>query len=227
MKKTKHHKDNGCSKLSPLTSVESVNEQPDAFDPEASVLDYATWTIVRYATENGFTPPFRLLFSDANGTNFHESTVRLKRDILREKIVFQNSGELQFPLTCRLTDQKGRNHHIILSTEEVTSWIAATGGSSRYIRFPARMANDSPEVFSTVRQMLVDSSLKGLEPPFTVEIRDAGGELSNTAEIYADEEGEFRGGRDICNCAHLKFPLTIRLISRDGTEQTATVLRNC
>jgi hypothetical protein len=197
------------------------------FDPEASVLDYMTWEAVSYAIKNGLTPPFRLIFADANQSLFRESVVRIRKDKISEQIVSEDSGNVPFPLSCRLTDSKGRRHEMVVSDEEIKSWMDSTGGCSHYIRFPAKIPNDSPEVFLTVRQMLMASCLKGFEPPFTVEIRDASGELFDTAQIYADEEGEFRGGRHLCNCAHARFPVTIKLISQSGAELTATVQRHC
>jgi hypothetical protein len=102
---------------------------------------------------------------------------------------------------------------------------AATHGSS-YIRFPAQIPSFAPEVFSSIREMLAVSSLHGFESPFTIEIRDADGELFGTAEIYADADGEFRGGRNIANCAYIKFPVTIKIISQCGVELAAEVQRN-
>jgi hypothetical protein len=215
------------ARLSPVGPIESADEQVEAFDPEASVLNYMTWTIASYATRNRFVPPFRLRFTDANDSFFRESILRIKNDELWEQIIFEGSGQVQFPLSSELTDKRGRKHEMVVSTEDMQSWMnaSATGGS-RHIRFPAKIPNDSPEVFATVRHMLAAASTEGLEPPFTVEIRDASGELFDKAEIDADEQGEFRGGRDICHCAHLTFPVTIKLTSQSGSELTATVQRS-
>jgi hypothetical protein len=205
---------------SPGGQVQDASE----FDPEGSVLDYMTYTVVSYAIKNAFSPPFRLRFADANQSRFRESILRMKKDELWERVTFENSDPVQFPLCCRLTDRKGRKHEMVVSTEEMKNWIdASTTSGSRHIRFPGKLPAFAPEVYSNVRQLLVASCVQGLEPPFTVEIRDADGELFGTAEIYADDDGEFRGGRNIADCAHVKFPVTIRLISQSGAGLTTIV----
>jgi hypothetical protein len=103
--------------------------------------------------------------------------------------------------------------------------MVAAIDSGQNIRFPAKTSNYSMEVFCVVRQMLAAAILQGLCPPFTIEIRDRSGRLFRTAEIYADRQGELRGGLDICDCAHLEFPLTVKLRGRSGAELARSVDR--
>jgi hypothetical protein len=217
-------------KQSPLGYTTDLGEQTNdgkEFNPEGSIFDYLIDRTVHCAFTNKFAPPFRLRFTDTNQKILRESILRMRKDKVWEQITFEGAGQAEFPISCRLTDRKGRQHEAVVSADEIESFMeeASTYGS-RYIRFPAaQIPGFAPEVFLGIREMLAVSSLRGFEAPFTVEVRDADGELFGTAEIYADDDGEFRGGRSVADCAHIKFPVTIRLISQCGAGLAAIVER--
>ncbi|MFY9582914.1 MAG: hypothetical protein WAR21_00300 [Candidatus Acidiferrales bacterium] len=202
-------------------------EPERGFHPEDSVLDYMTHTALSQAFKNGFAPPFRLRFTDANQGMLREVQVRVRASNVSQTLLFAGEGDFLFPLMCHLTDSAGRTHEIVVSPEEMTTWMeAAAACGSRYIQFPARLPEVSQEVYSAVRGMLVAAAMKSLEPPFTVEVRDAEGKLFGTREIYVDNDGDLRGGRDVADCAHLPFPVTVKLADRNGVELVEVVGRS-
>ena len=202
-------------------------EPESGFRPEDSVLDYMTHTALSHAFKNEFAPPFRLRFTDANQGVLREVQIRVRASNVSQTLLFAGEGDFLFPLRCHLTDSAGQTHETVVSQEEMTKWMeAAAACGSRYIQFPARLPEVSQEVYSAVRSMLVAAAMKSLEPPFTVEVWDAEGELFATREIHVDSDGDLRGGRDVADCAHLPFPVTIKLTDHNGVQLVEVVRRN-
>jgi hypothetical protein len=212
-----------CGKTSCLFPEESVDERVDTFDPEASVLNYMTWTIASYAIENRFVPPFRLLFTDANHTSFRESILRTEQDKLFEEIKFEVSGRFKFPLCCGLTDMEGRKHEVVVSPDEMTEWMETAQQHGSQLRFPVSTPTLVPEVYLSLGEMLDACRSEGLKPPFQVEIYDALGELYERFKIA---DGLLQMEPNSCDWSVAKFPFTIKLTKQSGQVLTTTVQRN-
>jgi hypothetical protein len=82
----------------------------------------------------------------------------------------------------------------------------------------------SGEVYATVVGMLKAASTKGLNSPFEVELRDAQRKVQGRMEMDPNAEGELRE-TEIARCARGVFPMTVKLVNRDGLGFTEIVER--
>jgi len=85
-----------------------------------------------------------------------------------------------------------------------------------HIFFEAERPNFSPEVYLAVLMMVPAAGQQGLQQPFTVEVWDAHGQLFARTEIDPDTVEGCRGASDLVYCAHIPFPVTVKLIDSNG-----------
>jgi hypothetical protein len=209
-----------------MTTTARKNSPNDEFDPEGSLFDYMTWKTVTYAIEHAFTFPIRLAFFDAHGARLRECLVTLKRNQLKESLLSESFGSFEFPIACELTDFRGQMHKMIVSPDDIGQMITSQALTSTRLNFPVKRPNDSPEVLRAIRELLKDACVAGYELPYSIEIRDAKDQLFRTTEVHSDQAGELYGDKSLVNCAHLKFPLTVRLTGTRGETLTTRVHRD-
>jgi len=68
------------------------------------------------------------------------------------------------------------------------------------------------------------ASTKGPNSPFEAEVRDAQGQVRGLMEIDPNAEAELRA-TEIAYCARGVFPMTVKLVDRDGLGFTEVVER--
>ena len=194
----------------------------DDFDPDRSPLDYLTFRTVSRALQGSLLPPFTLRFKDSTNHVFREVRVTVKDDWVYEESVFLEPGTCLAPLTCTLTDSSSQTCETYISGKELEVFMRLHRSSESnedgvvQIQFHSQMPNFSREAYLSVAKLLIGAALKDMQPPFTVEIRDARGQLFARREIRVSPEGEFEGGIDAVCCSHLPLPLTVKLVDQEG-----------
>jgi hypothetical protein len=204
-----------------------------------SPLDYIAYKVLSYAFKNGFTPPFQLqLFESGKDVVIREARITRRGSEVFEDLVSVHAGAVCFPLACKLTDRNGRTHTTVVSNEQMRRVFEAMlqmdedgvdytfheTGVVPVIEVFAESPDFSGEVYATVVGMLMAASTKGLNSPLEVEVRDAQGQVQGRMEIDSNAEGALRQ-TEIAYCARGVFPMTVKLVDRDGIGFTEVVER--
>jgi hypothetical protein len=206
---------------------------------ERSPLDYISYKVLGYAFKNGFTPPFQLQLSESGkDAVIRETRVTVKGSEVLEEVVSVREGAACCPLECKLVDRDGRTHNAAFSNEEMRRVFEAIvrmetdgleytfheTGVIPVVKVSVESPDFSAEVYATVVGMIIAAGRIGFNSPFEIEVRDARGQVQGTTEVDFSTNNELRETR-FANCAHGVFPMTIKLVDRDGREFTEIVQR--
>lgn len=212
--------------------IESDGE--DTFDPDSDALDFLTFQVLSEVLSSNVHSRFSLKFFDADQVFVGGRRLTVTKNSVDLETVFQSWAFARVPLKCEITDASGRVSERIFSEEEAREWISSPLFDGSYIDgriFCIKKSskctdspNFSPEVCVALNKMLIEAAVKNLKPPLTIEIHDAQGRLFQAAEVRFNEH-KYLAPTSLANCADLPFPVTIKLISLNGTEFVTTVKR--
>jgi hypothetical protein len=90
-------------------------------------------------------------------------------------------------------------------------------GACHIVKAESDSPNYSPEVHVAAMKILTDSVAKGIQVPFTIEVLDSKGRLFKATEVRRQGH-QLRGSPEIFDCAHLTFPVTVKLVGHNGLE---------
>ena len=207
--------------------------------PKLGPLDYISYKVLSHAFKNGFTPPFQLLLLKPGvEAVLRETRVTVRGTDVREEVVSVCEGDVCFPLECELFDRNGRTHKIHFSNEEITKVFEAIlqmeadgleytfheTGVIPVVKVSATSPEFSREVYGAVIGMLIAAGRNGFNSPFEIEVRDAQGQVQGWSEVDFSANSKLRE-TGFANCSHGMFPMTIKLVDRDGRAYTGTVER--
>lgn len=212
--------------------VESYEE--GTFNPDSDALDFLTFQVLSDVLNNNLHSRLDLKFFDADQVLVGTRRLMVTKISADLEIVSQLWTFARVPLRCEITDASGRVSERIFSEEEAREWISSPSFDGSYIdgrvfcMKKSSKCTDSPnfssEVCVALHKMLIAAAVKELKPPLTIEIRDAQGRVFQAAEVQFNEH-KYRVPNGLANCANVPFPVTVKLISLNGTELVTTVER--
>jgi hypothetical protein len=200
----------------------------------AAVLDYVIEAQLTHARKNDFKPPYRMRVMDKCHRCVCEAQVKIDGDgeVLLKEMALQNEP-VEYPIISVLTDMEGRTHSEPTESQEMEKWmrenyknfIFVKGGALQFV-FGEDRPNFSPAVFFAFMGLTIAARMQGLNPPFTGEVWDTEGKLFDRRPINVDPFGQIQVETELVCGADLKFPVTIKLIDRNGVELSQLVERS-